>query len=120
PAQLDAWADADQTKQIFLNLFSNAANALRENEGSILIKAREMSDKKQNDQTRIVISDTGPGMPDKIRNKIFEPFYTTREDGTGLGLAIVRQLIESNGGTIELSSGPKENEAVFILDLPLP
>ncbi len=120
PAQLDAWADADQTKQIFLNLFSNAANALKKNEGSILIKAREMSDKKQTDQTRIVISDTGPGISDKIRNKIFEPFYTTRENGTGLGLAIVRQLIESNGGTIELSSGPGKNEAVFILDLPLP
>ena len=120
PGQLDAWADADQTKQIFLNLFSNAANALGENQGSILIKAREMSDKKQNDQTRIVISDTGPGIPEKIRNKIFEPFYTTRENGTGLGLAIVRQIIESNGGTIELSSGPKKNEAIFVLDLPLP
>ncbi len=120
PAQLDAWADADQTKQIFLNLFSNAANALAEEEGSILIKAREMSGKDQPDRTKIVISDTGPGIPEKIRNKIFEPFFTTREEGTGLGLAIVRQIIESNGGTIELLSGPNKNEAVFILHLPLP
>lgn len=120
PLHLDCWADPDQIKQVFLNLLNNATNGIREKKGTIFIKANETTDRAKKDYTVIEITDTGPGIPEKIRNKIFEPFFTTRENGTGLGLAIVRQIIESHGGTIELYPYEEDSGATFVITLPLP
>ena len=66
----------------------------------------------------VVVSDTGPGIPDDVLPRIFEPFYTTKTSGTGLGLAIVKRDVERMGGTIEVTSGHREGRGtVFIVRL---
>jgi len=64
----------------------------------------------------LTINDNGPGIPESIQDKIFQPFFTTKEEGTGLGLSIVERIIKEHGGTLELSS--KEGQgATFIITL---
>ena len=71
------------------------------------------------EETVLEISDNGSGIPVKIIDSVFEPFFTTKENGTGLGLAIVRQIIESHGGNVQVSSR-EGNGATFVISLPLP
>jgi len=95
-------ADRGQFKQILFNLIKNAAQAIGHKEGKITL----LVDKHEEDKITIKITDTGPGIPDKDLNKIFMPFYTTKEPGkgTGLGLALVKRLVERNKGSIEVTS----------------
>jgi signal transduction histidine kinase len=66
----------------------------------------------------IRVTDNGPGIPESVRDKIFQPFFSTKEEGTGLGLSIATRIIEDHGGQLELES--KKNEgATFIITLPL-
>ena len=122
PENLDCWADPRQIKQVLLNLINNASHAFKPDQPEnqeIFIKADEFSAENKVEKTWIEIRDTGSGIPDKIKKKIFDPFFTTRENGTGLGLAIVRQIIESHGGEIQVTS--KEGEGTcFVIRLPLP
>jgi two-component system sensor histidine kinase FlrB len=67
--------------------------------------------------TTLRISDTGPGVPAGVHDRVFELFFTTRADGTGLGLAMVKKIVERQGGSVALeSSGP--SGTVFRIDLP--
>jgi signal transduction histidine kinase len=68
---------------------------------------------------RIAIKDNGPGIPDNLKQRVFEPFYTTRKGGTGLGLSIVRHIVESHGGIIEVKNNEGGPGATFGIDLPL-
>ena len=54
----------------------------------------------------VTIADHGPGVPDELRQHVFEPYFTTKQDGTGLGLALVRQTIEAHHGTITVTATP--------------
>jgi signal transduction histidine kinase len=64
------------------------------------------------------VSDNGPGIPESARDKIFQPFFSTKEEGTGLGLSIATRIIEDHGGRLELES--KQNAgATFIITLPI-
>ena len=102
-------ADPFQLQQLFLNLILNAIEAMPEG-GSLKISA-QTEDKKlstqadiENKWIKVVFSDTGRGITPELQGKIFEPFYTTREQGTGLGLSIARKIVESHGGKITLES----------------
>ena len=64
------------------------------------------------------MSDTGPGIPESVRDKVFQPFFSTKEEGTGLGLSIATRIIEDHGGRLELESTQNEG-ATFIITLPL-
>ena len=114
----DCWADPNQTKQIFLNLITNSYQAIGDAKGEIIISARE---EQENNKawTLIHIKDSGAGIPEKIIDKIYEPFLTTREDGTGLGLAIVWQIIDHHGGAIQVENNENRG-ATFTIKLPLP
>jgi two-component system sensor histidine kinase HydH len=90
--------DASQFQQLFLNLILNSIEAMPE--GGKL----EISTRRGKKQVEIIFSDTGYGIPSKLKDKIFEPFYTTREQGTGLGLAIACKIVESHRGKITLDS----------------
>ncbi len=90
-------ADANQIKQVFLNLVNNAIQAMPEG-GTLGI-----STEKVNNSVVVEVSDTGIGIPEEIVQKIFEPFFTTKKDrGTGLGLPISYRIIKKHGGEIEV------------------
>lgn len=105
--------DGNKTAQVFINLILNACEVLRPG-GTIEIMISGNAD-----ELTITVADDGPGIPEKEREKIFEPFYTNREDGTGLGLAISSRIIESLGGTIGVKDAPGGG-ALFTVTLPLP
>lgn len=115
------YVDKDQIHQIFFNLLRNAAQAIEESnkpkeEAKISITVRRKTDEK----VAIDISDTGCGISEEKKIKIFEPFYTTKErgKGTGLGLAIVQQLVGKNRGDISFKSQEGEG-ATFMLEFPI-
>jgi len=100
--------------QVLLNLLLNAADALN-GEGQVTVRA-----KNNPKGVRIEVEDDGPGVPEEVRERLFEPFVTTKEvgKGTGLGLAVCRGLVEGAGGTIgwdaSLASGTR-----FVIELPV-
>ncbi len=90
--------DAAQLKQLFLNLFINAIEAMGQG-GELTIKAHQRFRQGSNWVT-IEVLDSGPGIPDLIRSKIFDPFFTTKSRGSGLGLAICHSIADAHRGTI--------------------
>lgn len=112
--------DKVQMHQAFLNLFLNAIQAMP-NGGELRVEARpfkgpvSMNPNKRG--VKILISDTGKGIPPQILPKIFDPFFTTKPKGMGLGLSITYQIIKKHGGTIEVESH-LEKGTTFIIYLP--
>lgn len=105
-------ADAGQLRRALLNLARNAVTAAAAGGGHVVLSA-----KRADDTVQIAVRDDGPGVPAKLRDEIFTPFFTTREKGTGLGLAFVREIVREHGGdvTVENSAG---GGACFRFDLP--
>jgi signal transduction histidine kinase len=104
-------ADAERLKQIFLNLFKNAIEAMPSG-GTLSVSAFP-----QAQNLVINISDTGSGIPEGV--DIFQPFTTTKPHGSGLGLSVVRELLSAHGGTISYTS-KKGDGTTFQIVLPLP
>jgi signal transduction histidine kinase len=102
----------EQLVQVFLNLVLNGVDACKKG-GSITVRARASSG------VTIEVEDTGPGVAPEIRDRLFEPFVTTKEvgKGTGLGLAVCRGLVESVGGNIALDA-EYTGGARFVVTLP--
>jgi len=107
-------ADPDQIQQVFINLILNAADAMQKG-GNLSIETKTLSSK---DYIEIKFSDTGSGIPEELKNRIFDPFYTTKDNGTGLGLSISYGIIEQHGGTINLESTIGKG-TTFIIHLPV-
>jgi two-component system NtrC family sensor kinase len=107
-------SDQSQLQQVFLNLISNAIDAI-EKDGWIEIKTRQ-----EDSQIVISIKDNGPGIPEEYRKKVFDPFFTTKKTGkgTGLGLSVSFGIIEKLGGIITLASEKSEG-TVFQVKLPI-
>ncbi len=91
-------ADSDQMRQVLHNLMGNAVDAMSDS-GQLSVKMQ-----LEADDVVIQISDTGCGMSEEVRQKIFTPYFTTKETGTGLGMAITAQIIEEHGGEISIDS----------------
>jgi len=106
--------DAQQLRQVFLNLLLNAADAMPEG-GSIEIKAQKIY--PDADYITISIADTGGGVPAEIQHMIFNPFFTTKRHGTGLGLSIIKRILQNHNGSISVSNS--DQGAVFNINLPL-
>jgi two-component system NtrC family sensor kinase len=110
--------DSNQIKQVFTNLFMNAIEAMQE--GGILgIRTLQKKDKTDQAYVRVVVSDTGEGIPEDRIGRIFDPFFTTKntEGNTGLGLSITKGIIDKHHGTIEIESEPGRGTRVMI-ELP--
>ena len=112
--------DKTQMHQVFLNLFLNAIQAMP-NGGELRIEANPVishsSTGSQQNFIKVVISDSGRGIPPQIVHKIFDPFFTTKSRGIGLGLSITYQIIKKHGGTIKVDS-QWEKGTSFVINLP--
>ena len=104
-------ADPEQMERVFINLFTNAADAMS-GEGDLTIKIVP-----EDNLVKVTVSDTGKGMPGEAVEKIFEPFYTTKDKGTGLGLAIVFNVIRKHNGEISVQSAEGKG-TTFTITLP--
>ncbi len=113
PEPLEARGDAGALEQLFLNLLTNAAQAM-EPGGSAFVKATLSAE-----GIRIDVVDEGRGIPEESLERVFEPLFTTRADGTGLGLTIARRIAAAHGATLSLSRRP-EGGTVATLLLPHP
>lgn len=108
--------DAIQIQQILLNLVRNSIEALEEF-GSTRREVT-ISTRRELDKVLITVRDTGPGVPEALRSRMFDPFCTTKEAGTGLGLAISRSIAEAHRGKLQYVHEPGCG-ACFVLRLPI-
>jgi two-component system nitrogen regulation sensor histidine kinase GlnL len=116
--------DPDQLLQVILNLLKNAAEAAGEPGGTIRLhsyyehsfRLRRADGSGQLLPLQIEIIDDGPGLPEGIKDEIFDPFISGKENGTGLGLALVSKIVSDHGGWITVSSAP--GHTVFRMSLP--
>jgi two-component system nitrogen regulation sensor histidine kinase GlnL len=117
--------DADRLRQVFLNLARNALQAMEDQGGRLTIATRMTLDSRLAGRSgrrlptvQVRFSDTGPGIPGEILERLATPFFTTRKKGTGLGLAVSRHWVTKHGGNLRISSEPGEG-AVVRVNLPL-
>ncbi len=104
--------DEAQLRQAVLNLLRNAREAMPE--GGVV----ELSVVAESARVLLTVSDRGGGIPDAIRERVFDPFFSTKGEGTGLGLAITRRIVEAHGGTLDCA--PRDGGGtVFRISLPL-
>jgi len=106
---------AGQINQVFMNLLTNAAQALSQTENATIT----IETKGDTDGVQVKIEDNGPGIPPDVLPRIFDPFFTTKDvgEGTGLGLSIVHELVERHGGTIEVDTKVGQG-TTFTVKLP--
>jgi CheY-like chemotaxis protein len=110
-------ADSGQMQQVFLNLIVNAEYEMKKAHGKGILT---ITTKKADDHVRILFQDDGSGMTQAIKQKLFNPFFSTKPvgEGTGLGLSLSRSIILEHNGTIEVESEPGKG-ATFIITLPI-
>ena len=109
--------DSELCEQVFTNLICNACEAMNEG-GQLTIRAdasRAAGERAR--EVAIEIADTGPGIPEEIKEQIFNPFFTTKKSGVGLGLAIVSKIVDAHGGTVKLVNSLRQG-ACFRVTLP--
>ncbi len=97
------YADPEQLKEVLINLIINACEAIGDN-GLIDISREQQRDEDLGQVMVIRIQDNGPGVPEELQDKIFQPFFTTKDEGTGLGLSMVSRIIEAHNGKLRFTS----------------
>jgi signal transduction histidine kinase len=113
PTDLAVDVDPDQLRQVLVNLFTNAAQAMPQG-GRIDVEAETLP----SEATRVCVRDEGPGIDVEVQHRIFEALFTTKAKGSGLGLALCRRIMEAHGGSIDLQPSPAG--ATFVLVVPAP
>jgi len=105
--------DDEQIKRVIINLVDNAVEAMHR-QGRIVVETAHDAGHRV---ARVIVSDDGPGIPERDRDKLFLPYYSTKGRGSGLGLAIVRRIVAEHGGNVEVSdNSPKGSR--FTIELP--
>jgi len=110
------WADGNQLQQVLTNLVANAKQAMADVDGQR--RLRVSMRRAGAARVRILVSDTGPGIPPAIIASVFDPFMTTKPEGTGLGLSISYGIIREHGGQLSVESPPGRG-ATFTIELPI-
>ena len=106
--------DPEQIRRVIINLVDNAIEAM-DQRGTI--DDRDRSTMPANNLVRIVVADDGPGIPAAERDKLFLPYYSTKQRGSGLGLAIVRRIVAEHGGSIDVTDNVPRGTR-FAIELP--
>jgi len=104
-------ADEGQLRQVLLNLVRNSREAMPDG-GRLTVSTRGLEK-----EVEITVQDTGRGMTEAVRGRLFEPFFSTKEGGTGLGLSVSQQILQAHGGTLACQSSPGQG-TTFVLRLP--
>jgi PAS domain S-box-containing protein len=110
-----SYADRNLVEEIVLNLLNNAAEAMKAIESG---KKIDIASFAEDDHIIIQISDSGPGVPQEIRDKIFDPYFTTKHEGTGIGLSLCHRIINDHGGTLTVSDSHLGG-ADFRIEIPI-
>jgi nitrogen fixation/metabolism regulation signal transduction histidine kinase len=106
--------DYEKMRRVLINLIDNAIDSIKQKgEGDIRIETR-----RQGEWVSLSVSDQGCGISPEVRERIFEPYFSTKKSGVGLGLAIVRRIVEEHGGTVSVDSRPGEG-TTFVIRLPV-
>ena len=113
PGLAPVWGDENALQQVLVNLLTNARDALGAH-GEIRIATCTGADANT---VKLIVSDTGPGIPPEVLPRIFDPFFTTKVRGTGLGLSVSYGIVRDHKGTLEVESRPGEG-TTFVLTLP--
>lgn len=118
--RLPAWlpavcANAGELEQVFMNLFLNALNAMPQG-GRLRVYARERDPREAAHRVTVVVEDDGVGIAPEARDRVFEPFFSTRPrgEGTGLGLSVCLGIVASHGGDMEIDSAPGQGTRVSV------
>lgn len=111
PNDLEINADKEQISQVLINLLKNALEALKNTqEGKIILKGKINADGR----AQISVTNNGPGIPDDLMDKIFVPFFTTKESGSGIGLSLSRQIMLLHGGSLKVDSNTRNTSFTLI------
>ncbi len=110
--------DGERMQQVFINVLRNAFEAVEGRKGSVEIigSLRQINGE---DYLEVNFIDNGTGVQEQDKERVFEPFYTTKKHGTGLGLGIVKDIMKSHGGYVLMESGPRGGGACVRLGLPI-
>jgi signal transduction histidine kinase len=110
--------DPEQLKEVLVNLVLNACDAMGENGRIKIVESVGFMDPLGR-VAILEVSDSGPGIAPEVAEKVFQPFFSTKEEGTGLGLAIAMRIMEEHGGYIHLKPSERGQGACFVLVLPI-
>ena len=105
--------DAEQFKRVFINIMDNAIKAMN-SKGEIVISV-----KTTGNNVIIDIADTGPGISNDEKEKLFIPYFSKRKDGTGLGLAIANKIVTDHAGRIVVRDNNKPHGSIFTVEIPI-
>ncbi|MCM2324431.1 MAG: ATP-binding protein, partial [Oligoflexia bacterium] len=112
--------DRDQMKRVLINLLDNAVAALKSGPPDNRVRSIKVAT-RYDEQLRLAVievEDNGPGMADDVRDRVFEPYFSTKKEGTGLGLAIAKRIVNDHDGFIRVHSAPGEGTR-FLIELPV-
>ncbi len=111
PEDLEVSADKKQISQVLINLIKNSLEALKDSENGIIQIKAEIN---EIGRAQIIVTDNGPGIPADLTDKIFIPFFTTKESGSGIGLSLSRQIMQLHGGILKLESKPQSTSFTIV------
>jgi C4-dicarboxylate-specific signal transduction histidine kinase len=119
PADIHLECRAIQISQVFVNLISNARDAIKNHSEEKWIK---IAVEEKDNVVEFSLTDSGKGIPPEIRQKILEPFYTTKQngEGTGLGLSISKNIIESHSGVLQIAENTENTKIIFSIPKRVP
>jgi signal transduction histidine kinase len=106
----DVLIDSDKLKQVFINIINNAVEAMPAG-GTLAVSMQQTAA-----SVLLSFTDTGPGIPQENKDKIFQPFFSTKSIGTGLGLTVAKNIMEAHGGAIWFER--QEHGSTFFVQLP--
>jgi signal transduction histidine kinase len=110
-------ADAGQIKQVLINLVKNALESIGRG-GTIILRARRdrrLLSQRETDVVVLEVADSGKGIPPEIGKRLFDPFFSTKENGTGLGLSIAARIVEKHGGALQYQSQPNHGTTFGVI-----
>jgi len=109
------FADSQLIEQVVLNLITNAAEAMKDTDQ---IKKIQVSSSREGDTVILKVADSGPGVPIHLQDKIFDPFYSTKNGSTGIGLSMSQRIISDHNGTLKVHRG-EMGGAEFLIEIPI-